>query len=186
MSGGTVKVRLKIGLNEVEIEGTTSDIEKTIDLIPAMLQALPEEMLNPQPHLALTRPGSEYNRLDNFTSPSYSSPAASASSSQPTAQPSPSAFPEIHIEKGDSLSAIVTKLFIDSWGRNPRKLGDVRDALQSYGQVYPKQSVAVALLRLAQSGKLRRFKSEGGEFVYTASTSLSSEEPSGRMASIQP
>lgn len=179
MSGGNVRVKLKIGLNEVEIEGTTSDIEKTIELIPAMLQALPEEMLNQQPRLTLTRPDTEYNRLDNFTS-------SSSQSAQPTAQPHapPSAFPEIHVEKGDSLSDIITKLFTDSWGRNPRKLGDVRDALQSYGQVYPKQSVAVALLRLAQSGKLRRFKSEGGEFVYTASTSLSSEDP-GRITSIQ-
>ncbi len=170
---------MKIGLNEVEIEGTTSDIEKTIELIPAMLQALPEEMLNQQPRLTLTQPDTEYNRLDNFTS--------SAQSAQSTGQPqapSPSVFPEIHVEKGDSLSDIITKLFTNSWGRNPRKLGDVRDALQSYGQVYPKQSVAVALLRLAQSGKLRRFKSEGGEFVYTASTSLSSEDP-GRITPIQ-
>lgn len=181
MSGGNVRVKLKIGLNEVEIEGTTSDIEKTIELIPAMLQALPEEMLTQQPRLTLTRPDTEYNRLDNFT-------ASSSQSQQPIAQPqqspSPSAFPEIHVEKGDSLSDIITKLFTDSWGRNPRKLGDVRAALQSYGQVYPKQSVAVALLRLAQSSKLRRFKSEGGEFVYTASTSLSSEDP-GRITSIQ-
>ncbi|MCL5317081.1 MAG: hypothetical protein M1503_02290 [Thaumarchaeota archaeon] len=172
---------MKIGLNEVEIEGTTSDIEKTIELIPAMLQALPEEMLNQQPRLTLTRPDTEYNRLDNFTS---STPSQSAQSSPQPQQSHSSVFPEIHVEKGDSLSDIITKLFTDSWGRNPRKLGDVRDALQSYGQVYPKQSVAVALLRLAQSGKLRRFKSEGGEFVYTASTSLSSEDP-GRITPIQ-
>ncbi len=180
MSGGNVRVKLKIGLNEVEIEGTTSDIEKTIELIPAMLQALPDEMLDQQPRLALTRPDVENSRLDSFTS-------SSSRSSQPSVKPQspPSVFPEIHVEKGDSLSDIITKLFTDSWGRNPRKLGDVRDALQSYGHVYPKQSVAVALLRLAQSGKLRRFKSEGGEFVYTASTSLSSEEP-GRITPIQP
>ncbi|HYR04747.1 MAG TPA: hypothetical protein VEO75_05095, partial [Nitrososphaerales archaeon] len=42
--------------------------------------------------------------------------------------------------------------------------------LQSYGLNYPKQSVAVALLRLAKGSKIRRFKGEGGEFVYTVST----------------
>ena len=47
---------------------------------------------------------------------------------------------------------------------------EVREALQSYGLNYPKQSVAVALLRLAKGSKIRRFKGEGGEYVYTVST----------------
>ncbi|MDG6898845.1 MAG: hypothetical protein JRN24_03800, partial [Nitrososphaerota archaeon] len=54
------------------------------------------------------------------------------------------------------------------WGRERRKLSDVREALQSYGLNYPKQSVAVALLRLAKTTKIRRFKAEDGEYVYTA------------------
>jgi len=54
------------------------------------------------------------------------------------------------------------------WGREKRKLSDVREALQSYGLNYPKQSVAVALLRLAKTSKLRRFKAEDGEYVYTS------------------
>ena len=46
--------------------------------------------------------------------------------------------------------------------------------------MYPKQTVAVTLLRMAKSGRLRRFKSNTGEYVYTASTSLlsSTEKPS--------
>ena len=77
----------------------------------------------------------------------------------------------IMVEKGDSLGDLVEKLFADPWGRSPRKLSEVREALQSYGLNYPKQSVAVALLRLAKSSKIRRFKGEGGEFVYTSTTS---------------
>jgi hypothetical protein len=65
---------------------------------------------------------------------------------------------------------VISKFFADPWGRSPRKLMEVREALQSYGLNYPKQSVAVALLRLAKSSKIRRFKGEGGEYVYTAST----------------
>ncbi|MCP8309767.1 MAG: hypothetical protein H3Z53_04590, partial [archaeon] len=80
--------------------------------------------------------------------------------------------PEIKVERDDSLPNVITKFFKDEWGRHPRKLSDVRDVLESYGLIYPKQSVAVALLRLAKEGKLRRFKDEGGEFVYTSSTSL--------------
>ncbi len=72
------------------------------------------------------------------------------------------------LEKGDSLAEVIGKFFSGPWGRERRKLSDVREALQSYGLNYPKQSVAVALLRLAKTTKLRRFKAEDGEFVYTA------------------
>jgi len=48
--------------------------------------------------------------------------------------------------------------------------------LETFGLIYPKQSVAVALLRLAKEGKLRRFKQPDGEFVYTVPTSLLSTE----------
>ena len=65
---------------------------------------------------------------------------------------------------------MISKFFADPWGMSPRKLMEVREALQSYGLNYPKQSVAVALLRLAKSSRIRRFKGEGGEYVYTAST----------------
>jgi hypothetical protein len=78
---------------------------------------------------------------------------------------------------------VISKFFADPWGRSPRKLMEVREALQSYGLNYPKQSVAVALLRLAKSSKIRRFKGEGGEYVYTASTAAihvpSPVQPSG-------
>ena len=77
--------------------------------------------------------------------------------------------------RDDSLSDVITKVFLQPWGRQPRKLSQVREVLDSYGLIYPKQSVAVALLRLAQGGKLRRFKGEEGEFVYLASTALLGE-----------
>ncbi|MGH9879611.1 MAG: hypothetical protein ACRD5H_18435, partial [Nitrososphaerales archaeon] len=86
-------------------------------------------------------------------------------------------MPEIKINKGDSLSDMIVKMFRDTWGKQSRRLADVRQVLDSYGLSYPKQSVAVTLMRLAQNGKLRRFKGTDGEFVYTAATSLLSERP---------
>jgi hypothetical protein len=97
-----------------------------------------------------------------------------------------SSIPIVTIEKGDSLSEVISKFFSDSWGRSPKKLMEVREALQSYGLNYPKQSVAVALLRLAKGSKIRRFKGEGGEYVYTASTGAvripAPAQPSGPQA----
>jgi hypothetical protein len=53
----------------------------------------------------------------------------------------------------------------------------VREALQSYGLNYPKQSVAVALLRLAKTTKIRRFRGDDGEFVYTSSSMIPRAQP---------
>jgi hypothetical protein len=86
-----------------------------------------------------------------------------------------STLPDIRIDKGDSLSDIILKMFKSTWGRGARRLSDVKRALEHYGLSYPKQSVAVTLLRLAQHGKLRRFKGQDNEFVYTASTELLTE-----------
>jgi hypothetical protein len=77
--------------------------------------------------------------------------------------------PTVRVEEGDSLADVILKIFSDRWGRRPRRLGEVCEALASQGLMHPKQSVAVALLRLAQAGKLRRFK-ERGEYVYVTAT----------------
>jgi hypothetical protein len=81
-------------------------------------------------------------------------------------------IPAIKIEKGESLPSIITKLFSTEWGRKPRKLMEVKETLESYGLIYPRQSVAVALLRLAKDGKLRRFKGADEEYLYTATTGI--------------
>ncbi|BBE42948.1 hypothetical protein [Conexivisphaera calida] len=77
----------------------------------------------------------------------------------------PDELPDVKVEKGDSLADVIKKMFDSSWGRRPRRLSEVMDALSSFGLIYPKSSVAVALLRLAKDGEIRRFK-EGGEYVY--------------------
>ena len=84
--------------------------------------------------------------------------------------------PNINIHKSDSLTDVLIKIFQSSWSNNPKKLNEIRETLNSYGLIYPKQTVAVTLLRMAKSGKLRRFKSNTGDYVYTASNSLLSSD----------
>jgi hypothetical protein len=150
LSSDRVKIRVRSGQNEAEIEAEMGQIREAIALIPEIASKFPEGR----------------TELRHFIAPN-----------EPTSSPPPpeirsaSDIPSIGVEKGDSLSDIISKFFADRWGKSPRKLSEVRDALQSYGLNYPKQSVAVALLRLAKSSRIRRFKSEGGEYVYTASTS---------------
>jgi hypothetical protein len=154
------KIRVKLGSAEAEVEADPEHLREAIELIPEVVAKLP----------GVAAHGVEGVKATQATQ-----------GVEPMAFHGPSQLPMIALEKGDSLADIIGKFFADPWGRERRKLSDVREALQSYGMNYPKQSVAVALLRLAKATKIRRFKAEDGEFVYTASAiPLPTVPPSGR------
>jgi len=154
MSSNNVKIKVKFGVNEVEIESPLESIRDAVDVIPNIIRNI----------------GSSAKIAEQAT--------AELSEQVNNMKPkTPQNVPEIKIDKGDSLSDMIVKMFKDIWGKQSRRLADVRQVLDSYGLSYPKQSVAVTLMRLAQNGKLRRFKGTDGEFVYTATTSLLSESP---------
>jgi len=143
------RIRVKLGPAEAEVEADPEHLKEAIELIPAVLAKLPAAG-------AQRPPG---------PSPETDIPEAAGPVHSSLAQ-----LPSVTLDKTDSLADVIGKFFADPWGRERRKLSDVREALQSYGLNYPKQSVAVALLRLAKTAKIRRFKAEDGEFVYTASS----------------
>jgi len=154
MSSNNIKIKVKFGVNEVEIESPLESIRDAIDVIPSIIK-----------NIGSSVKGTEQTTAE--LSEQVNSPESKI----------PQNVPEIKIDKGDSLSDMIVKMFKDVWGKQSRRLSDVRQVLDSYGLSYPKQSVAVTLMRLAQNGKLRRFKGTDGEFVYTATTSLLSESP---------
>jgi hypothetical protein len=142
------KIRVKLGPAEAEVEADPEHLREAIELIPEVVAKLP---------------GAGAHGADGVKAVSAECPDDAA------ALHGPGQLPVIALERGDSLAVVIGKFFADPWGRDRRKLSDVREALQSFGMNYPKQSVAVALLRLAKATKIRRFKAEDGEFVYTAS-----------------
>ena len=149
-----VKIKVKLGLAEAEVEADPEHIREAIDLIPEVAAKLP--------HVVREHPAVD------------AAPVAQPDELAPVEQ---AQVPVVTLEKGDSLAEVIGKFFAGPWGRERRKLSDVREALQSYGLNYPKQSVAVALLRLAKTTRLRRFKAEDGEYVYTSATTLPAMRP---------
>jgi hypothetical protein len=143
------KIRVKVGQAEAEVEADPEHLREAIELIPEVAAKLPRTGLR------------GFDDVKTGQAPQVEGPAVPRDHSE---------LPIIGLEKGDSLADIIGKFFADPWGRERRKLSDVREALQSYGMNYPKQSVAVALLRLAKATKIRRFKAEDGEYVYTTSS----------------
>jgi len=140
------RIRIKLGQAEAEVEADPEHLRDAIELVPELAAKLP--------------------RQEKVGIPEHREPGLEAQAD--LSSQSPSEFPVVTLEKGDSLADVIGKFFSGPWGREKRKLSDVREALQSYGLNYPKQSVAVALLRLAKTTKLRRFKAEDGEYVYTS------------------
>ncbi|MFQ5920546.1 MAG: hypothetical protein ACE5JV_00845 [Nitrososphaerales archaeon] len=152
-SSNNVKIKVKFGVNEVEIESPLESIRDAVDVIPNIIK-----------------------NIGNSAKAAAAQTSVEISDQVPNSESRPQNLPEMKVDKGDSLSDIIMKMFKDAWGKQSRRLSDVKEALDSYGLSYPKQSVAVTLMRLAQNGRLRRFKGNDGEFVYTASTSIR-EEP---------
>ena len=150
VSSEVIKIRVRTGSSEAEIEAELSHVREAIGLIPEIVRQLPHDgrtaVINDPPHQEFVPQG----KADEF--------------------------PVVVLEKNDSLAEIIGKFFGGEWGRQRKKLSDVREALQSYGLNYPKQSVAVALLRLAKSSRIRRFKGEDGEYVYISSTPALAEQ----------
>ena len=153
MSSNNVKIKVKFGTNEVEIESPLDSIHDAVDVIPNIIKNL----------------GSNVKMVEDVRTGLTEHIGGIGTRSQID-------MPEIKIEKVDSMSDIVVKMFKNSWGRQPRKLSDVRQALDTYGLSYPKQSVAVTLLRLAKNGKLRRYKGSDGDFLYIAANALVGDE----------
>jgi hypothetical protein len=149
------KIRVKVGNAEAEVESDPEHLREAIDLIPEVAAKLPR-----QGRELLVEPREQV----------VEGPV------EVPGQGLPSQFPVVSLEKGDSLADVIGKFFAGPWGRERRKLSDVREALQSYGLNYPKQSVAVALLRLAKTTKLRRFKAEDGEYVYTSGMAVAAAQ----------
>jgi hypothetical protein len=145
------KIRVKLGQAEAEVEADPEHLREAIDLVPELAAKLPVPS------------APEMDGIRAQMSEQISERTELNGSGQ---------MPMVSLEKGDSLADVIGKFFADPWGRERRKLSDVREALQSYGLNYPKQSVAVALLRLAKTTRLRRFKAEDGEFVYTSAILL--------------
>ena len=141
------KIRVRIGQAEVEVEADPEHLKEAIELVPEVAAKLPNQPGNLQAERS-----ESHLEIQGGVAPQGTS----------------SELPVVTLEKGDSLADVIGKFFSSPWGRERRKLSDVREALQSYGLNYPKQSVAVALLRLAKTTKLRRFKAEDGEYVYTS------------------
>jgi len=65
-----------------------------------------------------------------------------------------------------SLGDAITKLLDTNWGKKPRTMREIMEALEVNAIYFPRNVTAAELNRLTRSTRLRRFKTDRG-FVYT-------------------
>src|SRR5579883_1087926 len=104
---GVVKIRVRSGESEAEVETSMSNIRQAIDLIPEILGKLPQSTSarRSTPVIVTEAAPQQFSRPGEPTEASVAS--------------GPTSIPTITIDKGDSLSEVITKFFADTWGRNP-------------------------------------------------------------------
>ena len=126
----TIKIRVKSGVNELEIYAKKVDLQDAFETASALFQLMGE------------------------------------TATVVSAAPEPNLDTSIHIDAKASLPNIVVKLLVSEWGSKPRRLKEIKEQLEQMGMIYPKQSIAVSLLRLAKEGEIRRFKGDEGDYLY--------------------
>ncbi|MEM3404019.1 MAG: hypothetical protein QXJ17_05770 [Nitrososphaeria archaeon] len=145
-----MRLRVKFGHAEVEFEGTLDEMVSAIDLIPKIIDI--EKEINGLRGEELKVENKGLGSVEPITKPVE----------QVDVFP-----PTIQISKEDSIADIIIKVINSPWGKVPRRLEEVKKALEVFGFTLPRSTVAVTLLRLTKSGKIRRFKDSSGEFVYS-------------------
>ncbi|MGB9727162.1 MAG: BlaI/MecI/CopY family transcriptional regulator [Nitrososphaeria archaeon] len=141
-----MRLKIKIGSSEIEFEGDLNEISSILDIIPKIIDAT--------------------KGTPQYTLPASISQDIQKSEAVGQEQVSEE-VPTIQVSKDDSIADIIMKIMGSQWGRKPRRLEDIKKALETLGFPLSRSTVAVTLLRLTQSGKLRRFKDDKGEFCYS-------------------
>jgi hypothetical protein len=138
----TVRVRLRIGDAEVEIEGRKEEVQELLGIAEKM-------------EAFVRRISPAAKEAPSILIPDEGVSAPPGSSEQvPALQPS-------------KLSDQLLQLLKSDWGRMPRTLNEIKQALELNAVHYPNPTIAARLNELTKRGKLRRLK-KGSVFAYVA------------------
>lgn len=130
------KIRAKKSDSEIELEFETSvTLKEAEGVANSALDRL----------LAISSP-----------SPPPTTPSAAAAGASET-------YPSI--SKPNSCSDAITKLLSTEWGKTPRTMGELKDAMTFNAAYYPEGTFKSTFTRMTKDGKLRRVK-KGDVFAY--------------------
>lgn len=135
-------VRVRIGEKEVELRGSKEEVFETLDsrldyIVDRVSEAFQNEEVEELVEEA-EEDGEEEDEEDML-------------------------YPDIG--SASSCSEGILKVMETPWGKRPRTLGELREALKANDLFYPTTTMSSVLISLVRQGKLRRWKTSGG-YVY--------------------
>lgn len=74
------------------------------------------------------------------------------------------------IPRTTQCSEAVTSLLTDTWGKTPRKISELREAMEANAVFFPKTTLSGVLVWLVKKGTVRRYKDKKRGYLYTLNT----------------
>ena len=141
MNRSPFRLRVRIGEMEVELGGAREEVISTLDDLSGIVEKVSEAFK--------AGTGTAVRKAD-----------------QPKAQSQPIMFPRI--PRTTQCGEAVVSLLSTDWGRTPRTISELREAMEANAVFFPKTTLSGVLVWLVKKGKIRRWKGKHG-YLYVLS-----------------
>jgi len=140
MSRPPFHLKVRIGEMEVELGGDKAEVLSTLDELQTIIEKVSASF---QGESTGHRPRPK-KQAENGT---------------------PEALPQI--PRTTQCSEAVTSLLSDPWGKIPRTIAELREAMEANAVFFPKTTLSGVLVWLVKKGTIRRWKDKKRGYLYT-------------------
>lgn len=143
MSHPPFRLKVRIGEMEIELGGEKAEVLATLDELPKII----EKVMMSFPIEASATKQRPKKQAENHESES---------------------LPQI--PRTTQCSEAVTALLSDPWGKTPRTIAELREAMEANAVFFPKTTLSGVLVWLVKKGTVRRYKDKKRGYLYTMNT----------------
>ncbi len=143
MSHPPFHLKVRIGEMEVELGGEKSEVLAALDELPSIVEKV-SASFPIEVQSARQRPKKPQENHENESLP--------------------------QIPRTTQCSEAVTSLLTDDWGKTPRTISELREAMEANAVFFPKTTLSGVLVWLVKKGTVRRYKDKKRGYLYTMNT----------------
>jgi hypothetical protein len=140
MSRPPFRLKVRIGEMEVELGGEKAEVISTLDDLAPIIEKVSSAFQESAGHRLRSRKA-------------------------PEGAPIPNALPQI--PRTTQCSEAVTSLLSNEWGKTPRTIAELREAMEANAIFFPKTTLSGVLVWLVKRGTVRRYKDKKRGYLYT-------------------
>jgi len=140
MSSLPFHLKVRIGEMEVELGGDKTEVLSTLDELPTIIEKV----------------SASFQGESTGHRPRQKKQAENGA---------PEALPQI--PRTTQCSEAVTALLAEPWGKTPRTIAELREAMEANAVFFPKTTLSGVLVWLVKKGKVRRWKDKKRGYLYT-------------------